>query len=241
MKTFSEFITESEQQSGALAAHLARTAADRASQSGTVGGTEKKFVKRPSLGLKRPTLPSLERKDEIKDKGPRKPAPYGSGPRPQKALPGSRDDVQKVNVKVEKPAEKKPALKPAADRPAIKPAADRPALKPASSSTSIAKRSSQSIRNAGKNTAGSVQKVKVRVEPQQRPALQPAAKRPALRPAAERGKLKPAASRPALPPGSGKPISPMIRAAAKQAALKAAQQRKALPASNQRALPPARS
>lgn len=220
MKTFSEFITESEQQSGALAAHLARTAADRASQSGTVGGTEKKFVKRPSLGLKRPTLPSFKRKDKIKDKGPRKPAPYGSGPRPQKALPGSRDDVQKVNVKVEKPAEKKPALKPAADRPALKPAA---------SSTSIAKRSSQSIRNAGKNTAGSVQKVKVRVEPQQRPALQPAAKRPALRPAAERGKIKPAASRPALPPGSGKPISPMIRAAAKQAALKAAQQRKALP------------
>ena len=220
MKTFSEFIIESEQQSGALAAHLARTAADRASQSGTIGGTEKKFVKRPSLGLKRPTLPSLKRKDKIKDKGPRKPAPYGSGPRPQKALPGSRDDVQKVNVKVEKPAEKKPALKPTADRPALKPAA---------SSTSIAKRSSQSIRNAGKNTAGSVQKVKVRVEPQQRPALQPAAKRPALRPAAERGKLKPAASRPALPPGSGKPISPMIRAAAKQAALKAAQQRKALP------------
>ena len=221
MKTFSEFIAESEQQSGALAAHLARTAGDRASLSGTVGGTEKKFVKRPSLGLKRPTLPSFKKKDKIKDKGPRKPAPYGSGPRPQKALPGSRDDVQKVNVKVEKPAEKKPALKPAADRPALKPAA---------SSTSIAKRSSQSIRNAGKNTAGSVQKVKVRVEPQQRPALQPAAKRPALRPAAERGKLKPAASRPALPPGSGKPISPMIRAAAKQAALKAAQQRKALPA-----------
>ena len=226
MKTFSEFITESEQQSGALAAHLARTAADRASQSGTVGGTEKKFEKRPSLGLKRP---SFKRKDKIKDKGPRKPAPYGSGPRPQKALPGSRDDVQKVNVKVEKPAEKKPALKPATNRPALKPAADRPALKPAASSTSIAKRSSQSIRNAGKNTAGSVQKVKVRVEPQQRPALQPAAKRPALRPAAERGKLKPAASRPALPAGSGKPISPMIRAAAKQAALKAAQQRKALP------------
>jgi len=208
MKTFSEFIAESEQQSGALAAHLARTAADRASQSGTVGGTEKKFEKRPSLGLKQP---SFKRKDKIKVKGPRKPAPYGSGPRPQKALPGSRDDVQKVNVKIEKPAEKKPALKPS------------------TSSTSIAKRSSQSIRNAGKNTAGSVQKARVRVEPQQRPALQPAAKRPALRPAAERGKIKPAASRPALPPGSGKPISPMVRAAAKQAALKAAQQRKALP------------
>ena len=213
MKTFSEFIIESEQQSGALAAHLARTAADRASQSGTVGGTEKKFVKRPSLGLKRPTLPSLERKDEIKDKGPRKPAPYGSGPRPQKALPGSRDDVQKVNVKVEKPAEKKPALKPAADRPA---------LKPATSSTSIAKRSSQSIRNAGKNTAGSVQKARVRVEPTQRPAIKPTPPRAAL-------------------PGAKKPITPMIRAAAKQAALRAAQQRKALPASNQRALPPARS
>ena len=228
MKTFSEFIAESEQQSGALAAHLARTAGDRASQSGTVGGTEKKFEKRPSLGLRRPTLPSFKRKDKIKDKGPRKPSPYGSGPRPQKALPGSRDDVQKVNVKVEKPAEKKPALKPAADRPALKPAA---------SSTSIAKRSSQSIRNAGKNTAGSVQRARVRVEPQQRSALQPAAKRPALRPAAERGKIKPAALRPALPAGSGKSISPMIRAAAKQAA----QQRKALPASNQKALPPARS
>lgn len=192
MKTFSEFIAESEQQSGALAAHLARTAADRASQSGTVGGTEKKFEKRPSLGLKRP---SFKRKDKIKDKGPRKPAPYGSGPRPQKALPGSRDDVQKVNVKVEKPAEKKPALKPAA------------------SSTSIAKRSSQSIRNAGKNTAGSVQKARVRVEPTQRPAIKPTPPRAAL-------------------PGAKKPITPMVRAAAKQAALKAAQQRKALPAAS---------
>ena len=192
MKTFSEFIAESEQQSGALAAHLARTAADRASQSGTVGGTEKKFEKRPSLGLKRP---SFKRKDKIKDKGPRKPAPYGSGPRPQKALPGSRDDVQKVNVKVEKPAEKKPALKPAA------------------SSTSIAKRSSQSIRNAGKNTAGFVQKARVRVEPTQRPAIKPTPPRAAL-------------------PGAKKPITPMVRAAAKQAALKAAQQRKALPAAS---------
>ena len=222
MKTFSEFIAESEQQSGALAAHLARTAADRASQSGTVGGTEKKFEKRPSLGLKRPKLSLKGREDKIKDKGSRKPAPYGSGAKPQKALPGSRDDVQKVNVKVEKPAEKKPALKPAADRPA---------LKPATSSTSIAKRSSQSIRNAGKNTAGSVQKVRVRVEPQQRPALQPAAKRPALRPAAERGQrpaIKPTPPRAALP-GAKKPITPMVRAAAKQAALKAAQQRKALP------------
>ena len=43
MKTFSEFIAESEQQSGALAAHLARTAAGRESQSGTVGGDKKKF------------------------------------------------------------------------------------------------------------------------------------------------------------------------------------------------------
>ena len=128
MKTFSEFIAESEQQSGALAAHLARTAADRASQSGTVGGTEKKFVKRPSLGLKRPTLPSFKRKDKIKDKGPRKPAPYGSGPRPQKALPGSRDDVQKVNVKVEKPAEKKPAEKKPAEK---KPGRKEPAANPA--------------------------------------------------------------------------------------------------------------
>ena len=45
MKTFSEFIAESEQQSGALAAHLARTAGDRASQSGTVGGTEQTYKK----------------------------------------------------------------------------------------------------------------------------------------------------------------------------------------------------
>ena len=195
MKTFSEFIAESEQQSGALAAHLARTAADRASQSGTVGGSEKKFEKRPSLGLKRPKLSLKGREDKIKDKGPRKPAPYGSGAKPQKALPGSRDDVQKVNVKVEKPAEKKPALKPA------------------TSSTSIAKRSSQSIRNAGKNTAGSVQKAKVRVEPTQRPAIKPTPPRAAL-------------------PGANKPITPMVRAAAKQAALKAAQQRKALPAAS---------
>ena len=45
MKTFSEFIVESEQQSGALAAHLARTAGDRASQSDTVGGTEQTYKK----------------------------------------------------------------------------------------------------------------------------------------------------------------------------------------------------
>ena len=226
MKTFSEFIAESEQQSGALAAHLARTAGDRASQSGTVGGTEKEFKKRPSLGLKRPKLSLKGKEDKIKDKGARKPATYRSGAKPQKALPGSRDDVQKVNVKVENPAEKKPALKPAADRPA---------LKPATSSTSIAKRSSQSIRNAGKNTAGSVQKARVRVEPTQRPALQPAAKRPALRPAAERGQkpaIKPTPPKAALPAGSQKPITPMVRAAAKQAALKAAQQRKALPAAS---------
>ena len=204
MKTFSEFIAESEQQSGALAAHLARTAGDRASQSGTVGGTEKEFKKRPSLGLKRPKLSLKGKEDKIKDKGARKPATYRSGAKPQKALPGSRDDIQKVNVKVEKPAEKKPALKPAADRPALKPA----------SSTSIAKRSSQSIRNAGKNTAGSVQKARVRVEPTQRPAI------------------KPTPPRAALPAGTQKPITPMVRAAAKQAALKAAQQRKALPAAS---------
>lgn len=164
MKTFSEFIAESEQQSGALAAHLARTAGDRASQSGTVGGTEKEFKKRPSLGLRRPKFKGGGEK--LKDKGPRKPQPYRSGERPQ-----------------------------------------------STSSTSIAKRSSQSIRNAGKNTAGSVQKARVRVEPTQRPAIKPTPPRAAL-------------------PGAKKPITPMVRAAAKQAALKAAQQRKALPAAS---------
>ena len=167
MKTFSEFIAESEQQSGALAAHLARTAGDRASQSGTVGGSEKEFKKRPSLGLRRPKLSLKGREDKIKDKGPRKPQPYRSGERPQSTT----------------------------------------------SSTSIAKRSSQSIRNAGKNTAGSVQKARVRVEPTQRPAIKPTPPRAAL-------------------PGAKKPITPMVRAAAKQAALKAAQQRKALPAAS---------
>ena len=165
MKTFSEFIAESEQQSGALAAHLARTAGDRASQSGTVGGTEKEFKKRPSLGLRRPKFKRGEEK--LKDRGPRKPQPYRSGERPQSTT----------------------------------------------SSTSIAKRSSQSIRNAGKNTAGSVQKARVRVEPTQRPAIKPTPPRAAL-------------------PGAKKPITPMVRAAAKQAALKAAQQRKALPAAS---------
>lgn len=165
MKTFSEFIVESEQQSGALAAHLARTAGDRASQSGTVGGTEKEFKKRPSLGLRRPKFKGGEEK--LKDRGPRKPQPYRSGERPQSTT----------------------------------------------SSTSIAKRSSQSIRNAGKNTAGSVQKARVRVEPTQRPAIKPTPPRAAL-------------------PGAKKPITPMVRAAAKQAALKAAQQRKALPAAS---------
>ena len=165
MKTFSEFIVESEQQSGALAAHLARTAAGRESQSGTVGGDKKKFKKRPSLGLRRPKFKGGEEK--LKDRGPRKPQPYRSGERPQSTT----------------------------------------------SSPSIAKRSSQSIRNAGKNTAGSVQKARVRVEPTQRPAIKPTPPRAAL-------------------PGAKKPITPMVRAAAKQAALKAAQQRKALPAAS---------
>jgi|TARA_B100000035_G_C20979844_1_gene544909 hypothetical protein len=51
MKTLSEFLIEVEQQSGALAAHLARTAADRAAKSGTVGGTVAKFKPRPKTGL----------------------------------------------------------------------------------------------------------------------------------------------------------------------------------------------
>ena len=165
MKTFSEFIAESEQQSGALAAHLARTAGDRASQSGTVGGTEQTYKKYKKRDLRLPTRKKGE--DKIKDKGPRKPQPYRSGERPQSTT----------------------------------------------SSTSIAKRSSQSIRNAGKNTAGSVQKARVRVEPTQRPAIKPTPPRAAL-------------------PGAKKPITPMVRAAAKQAALKAAQQRKALPAAS---------
>ena len=165
MKTFSEFIVESEQQSGALAAHLARTAGDRASQSGTVGGTEQTYKKYKKRDLRLPTRKKGE--DKTKDRGPRKPQPYRSGERPQSTT----------------------------------------------SSTSIAKRSSQSIRNAGKNTAGSVQKARVRVEPTQRPAIKPTPPRAAL-------------------PGAKKPITPMVRAAAKKAALKAAQQRKALPAAS---------
>ena len=100
------------------------------------------------------------------------------------------------------------------DRGPRKPQPYRSGERPQStSSTSIAKRSSQSIRNAGKNTAGSVQKARVRVEPTQRPAIKPTPPRAAL-------------------PGAKKPITPMVRAAAKKAALKAAQQRKALPAAS---------
>lgn len=153
MKTFSEFIAESEQQSGALAAHLARTAGDRASQSGTVGGTEKKFEKRPSLGLKRPKLSLKGREDKTKDKGPRKPAPYRSGVKPQKALPPSNQkalpsssstsiakrssqsirnagkntagSIQKARVRVE--PTQRPAIKPTPPRDAL-PGAKKPII-----------------------------------------------------------------------------------------------------------------
>ena len=149
MKTFSEFIAESEQQSGALAAHLARTAAGRESQSGTVGGDKKKFKKRPSLGLRRPKFKGGEEK--FKDRGPRKPQPYRSGAKPQKALPPSNQkalpgssstsiakrssqsirnagkntagSVQKARVRVE--PTQRPAIKPTPPRAAL-PGAKKP-------------------------------------------------------------------------------------------------------------------
>ena len=180
MKTFSEFIAESEQQSGAIAAHLARTAAGKESQSGTVGGDIRKFKKRPSTGL-RPKLPSLRRgEDKLKDRESRKPQPYRSGERSQSTT----------------------------------------------SSSSLAKRASQSIRNAGKNTAGSVQKARVKVEPRQTPAL-----KPAERPAKKRLAIAGTPQRSSLSPA--KTSAPMVKAAARQAALKSAQ--------NKKALPPARS
>ena len=181
MKTFSEFIAESEQQSGAIAAHLARTAAGKESQSGTVGGEIRKFKKRPSTGL-RPKLPSLRRgEDKLKDRESRKPQPY--------RIRGERS-------------------------------------KSTTSSSSLAKRASQSIRNAGKNTAGSVQKARVKVEPRQTPAL-----KPAERPAKKRLAIAGTPQRSSLSPA--KTSAPMVKAAARQAALKSAQ--------NRRALPPARS
>ena len=154
MKTFSEFIAESEQQSGAIAAHLARTAAGKESQSGTVGGEIRKFKKRPSTGL-RPKLPSLRRgEDKLKDRESRKPQPY--------RIRGERS-------------------------------------KSTTSSSSLAKRASQSIRNAGKNTAGSVQKARVKVEP--RSSLSPAkTSAPMVKAAARQAALKSAQNRRALPP-----------------------------------------
>ena len=149
MKTFSEFIAESEQQSGALAAHLARTSGDRASQSGTVGGTEQTYKKYKKRNLRLPTL--KKREDKTKDKGPRKPAPYRSGTKPQKALPPSNQkalpgssstsiakrssqsirnagkntagSVQKARVRVE--PTQRPAIKPTPPRTAL-PGAKKP-------------------------------------------------------------------------------------------------------------------
>ena len=147
MKTFSEFIAESEQQSGALAAHLARTAGDRASQSGTVGGTEQTYKKYKKRELRLPK----KGEDKTKVKGPRKPAPYRSGTKPQKALPPSNQkalpgssstsiakrssqsirnagkntagSVQKARVRVE--PTQRPAIKPTPPRAAL-PGAKKP-------------------------------------------------------------------------------------------------------------------
>ena len=54
MKSFSEFLKEvDDPQQSALSAHQARTAGMRQAKSGTVGGSQTPFRKRPSTGLSR--------------------------------------------------------------------------------------------------------------------------------------------------------------------------------------------
>ena len=93
MKSFSEFLKEvDDPQQSALSAHQARTAGMRQAKSGTVGGSQTPFRKRPSTGLssllkrrkKEPTKPAAKKPNLTPLRPKTKPNPItkGLGARP---------------------------------------------------------------------------------------------------------------------------------------------------------------
>ena len=93
MKSFSEFLKEvDDPQQSALSAHQARTAGMRQAKSGTVGGSQTPFRKRPSTGLssllkrrkKEPTKPAAKKPNITPLRPKTKPNPItkGLGARP---------------------------------------------------------------------------------------------------------------------------------------------------------------
>ena len=93
MKSFSEFLKEvDDPQQSALSAHQARTAGMRQAKSGTVGGCQTPFRKRPSTGLssllkrrkKEPTKPDAKKPNitPLRPKTTPNPITKGLGARP---------------------------------------------------------------------------------------------------------------------------------------------------------------
>ena len=93
MKSFSEFLKEvDDPQQSALSARQARTAGMRQAKSGTVGGSQTPFRKRPSTGLssllkrrkKEPTKPDAKKPNITPLRPKTKPNPItkGLGARP---------------------------------------------------------------------------------------------------------------------------------------------------------------
>ena len=88
MKSFSEFLKEvDDPQQSALSAHQARTAGMRQAKSGTVGGSQTPFRKRPSTGLssllkrrkKEPTKPDAKKPNITPLRPKTKPDPIVKG------------------------------------------------------------------------------------------------------------------------------------------------------------------
>ena len=88
MKSFSEFLKKvDDPQQSALSAHQARTAGMRQAKSGTVGGSQTPFRKRPSTGLssllkrrkKEPTKPDAKKPNITPLRPKTKPNPIVKG------------------------------------------------------------------------------------------------------------------------------------------------------------------
>ena len=88
MNSFSEFLKEvDDPQQSALSAHQARTAGMRQAKSGTVGGSQTPFRKRPSTGLssllkrrkKEPTKPDAKKPNITPLRPKTKPNPIVKG------------------------------------------------------------------------------------------------------------------------------------------------------------------
>jgi len=123
MKKFSDFLLESEQQ-GALASHLARTAADRSAKSGTVGGSVARFKKRRKTGLGSAAMNLAKRAGQsIKNSG------KGANTTSDTTYRGKGAGRVEVVGKKAEPKGSTKALKPASDRSAIKQGAKKIAYK----------------------------------------------------------------------------------------------------------------